>query len=117
MNNIDKSEIDIHIKANTILINGKKATKSFISQIPLEYTEYNKIKQFICWLNLKLDSAENIKDYRRSKHNAWHWFEIHNLITVLYINDAECLMRMYLTEKELKEYESTFGVIEHFYLQ
>ncbi|MDU1890611.1 MAG: hypothetical protein E6767_07955 [Dysgonomonas sp.] len=116
MSNIEKSEIDIHVKANTILINGKRATKSFISQIPLEYTNYDDIKQFVCWFNLKLDPAEAIKDYRRFKQNITYFFEIHNLITVLYINNDECLMRMYLTEKELKEYESTFGIIEHFYL-
>lgn len=113
MDKVEKKEIVLTVNnSNIIQINGKKPTKSFISQIPLEdiYTNNNDIAYHIGWINMVFDSSAVLRVWGRYLNNPT------KIITILSVTMGKKLRRTYISTKELKEIEKEEGELRQIYI-
>lgn len=108
MDEIKNTEIDIHIKVNTITVNGKKTTKLFLSQIPLVNTAKKEEYTLLGWVNVQIDNIKVLE--RRSR------FNYDTLILILYLNSYGKLRRKYVEREEFFKLEKKFGTINQIYI-
>lgn len=98
MDEVKFTDLDIHIKANSITINGKKPTKSFLSQVPLECPPIDVTFTYIGWINMTFEN----KNYIEGWINKHYYIneDAENFKTMIYIVDG-VLKRSYISNETI----------------
>ena len=108
MDEIKNTEIDIHIKVNSITVNGKKTTKLFLSQVPLVDTEKKEEYKILGWINVQIDNQKTLE--------RWSRFNYDSLILLLYLNSNGNLRRKYIERNDFFKLEKKIGHIQQIYI-